>query len=56
MAPSFDSTALQSLKDTLKPSLVFTPDSEGYQDSLRRWSDTGVKPAVRLSLPRMEAS
>lgn len=47
MAPSFESATLQALKDALKSSIVFTPDSEGYQDSLRRWSDTGIKPAVR---------
>ena len=47
MTLSFESTAFQSLKDALTSSLIFTPDSEGYQDSLRRWSDTGVKPAVR---------
>ena len=46
MAPSFDFTALQALKDALTSSIVVTPDSEGYQDSLRRWSETGIKPAV----------
>ena len=53
MAPSIDSATLQALKDALTSSLVFTPDSEGYQDSLRRWSDTGAKPAV-CSLPIVE--
>ncbi|OJJ78979.1 FAD-binding oxidoreductase [Aspergillus glaucus CBS 516.65] len=51
MTSSFDSTTLQSLKDALTSSLIFTPDSEGYQDSLRRWSDTGVKPAGIVVMP-----
>lgn len=46
MAPSLHATALQGLKDSLKSSDIFTPDSEGYQDALRRWSETGIKPAV----------
>lgn len=47
MSPlTMDPVALNSLQSQLKSSVVFTPDSDGYQDSLRRWSNTGVKPAV----------
>ncbi|PLB43262.1 FAD/FMN-containing dehydrogenase [Aspergillus steynii IBT 23096] len=37
--------ALQALRNSLTSSTIFTPSDPGYQESLRRWSDTGVKQA-----------
>ncbi|KAI9037146.1 FAD-binding oxidoreductase [Aspergillus affinis] len=37
--------ALQSLRGSLTSSTIYTPSDPGYQESLRRWSDTGVKQA-----------
>lgn len=42
--------SLTSLLPRLASSVVYTPDSDGYQDSLRRWSNTGIKHAVRSPL------
>ncbi|KAL4801850.1 hypothetical protein BDV18DRAFT_148268 [Aspergillus unguis] len=42
---SIPEAALKSLRDTLTTSLVFTPQDEGYEAALRRWSDTGKKQA-----------
>ncbi|KAJ5278589.1 FAD-binding type 2 [Penicillium angulare] len=36
---------IESLQTQLKTALVLTPDSEGYEASLVRWSETGIKPA-----------
>ncbi|KAE8356126.1 hypothetical protein BDV28DRAFT_161805 [Aspergillus coremiiformis] len=42
---SIPDETLRILVDNLKSSNIFTPSSEGYQDSIRRWSETGVKQA-----------
>lgn len=46
---SINESALQSLKGSLKNSTIYTPDSDGYQDAIRRWSDTGIKQAVTIT-------
>lgn len=38
---------VRELKSTLEYSRVLTPDSEGYSDSIKRWSDSVEKRAVR---------
>lgn len=43
---SIPDSTLRALVDNLKSSEIFTPSSEGYQDSIRRWSETGIKQAV----------
>ncbi|KAJ5542733.1 hypothetical protein N7461_008736 [Penicillium sp. DV-2018c] len=43
--PRINSTAIEALRSKLKNATVYTPDSEGYKNSLIRWSDTGTKPA-----------
>lgn len=43
---AMDPVALKTLESQLESSVVYTPDSDGYHDSLRRWSNTGIKPAV----------
>ncbi|THD00293.1 hypothetical protein EYZ11_000186 [Aspergillus tanneri] len=48
---AIENTALESLRSTLHSSTVYTPDSPGYQESLRRWSETGVKPAGVVVMP-----
>ncbi|KAK6823210.1 hypothetical protein RU639_005855 [Aspergillus parasiticus] len=50
MASIPDST-LRALVDNLKSSEIFTPSSEGYQASIRRWSETGVKQAGVVVMP-----
>lgn len=42
---SISGSTLRALVDSLKSATTFTPSSEGYQDSIRRWSETGVKRA-----------
>lgn len=37
------------LKKTLEQSKVLTPDSEGYLNSIKRWSDSVEKRAVRVN-------
>ncbi|KAL3479580.1 hypothetical protein BJX99DRAFT_66208 [Aspergillus californicus] len=39
------SLPISSLREALVSSVIFTPDDAGYQESLRRWSDTGRKQA-----------
>jgi hypothetical protein len=39
-------SAIKTLRSRLITATVLTPDSDGYQDSLIRWSDTGRKQAV----------
>jgi len=38
---------VQELNTSLKSPTVITPDSEGYAESIRRWSDAVEKRAVR---------
>jgi hypothetical protein len=38
--------SIKALRSQLHSASVLTPDSDGYQASLTRWSDTGMKPAV----------
>ncbi len=38
---------VQELKATLKNSTILTPDSDGYGDSIRRWTDSVEMKAVR---------
>ncbi|KAL4947306.1 hypothetical protein BDW69DRAFT_119753 [Aspergillus filifer] len=37
--------SVEALRTLLKSSLVFTPQDEGYEHAIRRWSDTGRKEA-----------
>ncbi|KAJ5636882.1 uncharacterized protein N7484_010195 [Penicillium longicatenatum] len=37
--------SIKALRSQLHSASVLTPDSDGYQASLTRWSDTGMKPA-----------
>ncbi|KAL4904038.1 hypothetical protein BDW74DRAFT_179130 [Aspergillus multicolor] len=46
--------AIESLRSSLTSSLIFTPADEGYQESLRRWSDTGRKEAGVVIQPTSE--
>ena len=39
---------VQELRASLKCSTVLTPASDGYAESIRRWSDAVEKRAVRL--------
>ncbi|KAB8071027.1 hypothetical protein BDV29DRAFT_179878 [Aspergillus leporis] len=48
---SIPDSTLRALVDNLKSSNVFTPSSEGYLDSIRRWSETGVKQAGVVVMP-----
>ncbi|KAL4915413.1 hypothetical protein BDW62DRAFT_125225 [Aspergillus aurantiobrunneus] len=43
--------AVQTLRDTLASSVVYTPDDDRYLDALRRWSDTGRKEAAIVVQP-----
>lgn len=45
--PEINSTALEALRSRLKAATIYTPESESYKDVLVRWSDTGMKYAVR---------
>jgi hypothetical protein len=45
--PEINSTALQALRSRLKAATIYTPESESYKDVIVRWSDTGMKYAVR---------
>ncbi|KAJ6005216.1 hypothetical protein N7451_003160 [Penicillium sp. IBT 35674x] len=36
---------IKALRSRLDTASVLTPNSDGYQESLTRWSDTGIKPA-----------
>lgn len=46
--PTVDAVAslVQELRDTLKTSTILTPWSEGYEESIKRWSDGVEKKAV----------
>lgn len=44
---SIDTAVLEALRSRLMTTAtLYTPGSEGYKESLVRWSDTGSKPAV----------
>ncbi|KAF4214574.1 hypothetical protein CNMCM6805_008380 [Aspergillus fumigatiaffinis] len=43
--------AITALKNQLRSAKVYTPDSEGYHNTLQRWSDTGSKPAGIVVMP-----
>lgn len=45
--PEMNATALDALRSRLKTATIYTPESEGYKDVLVRWSNTGMKYAVR---------
>ncbi|KAE8153556.1 FAD/FMN-containing dehydrogenase [Aspergillus avenaceus] len=42
---SIPESALNALTESLNSSTIFTPSSPGYQESIKRWSDTGIKEA-----------
>lgn len=44
------SDLIEKLKASIKESKVLTPTSEGYTESLKRWSDSSIKPAVSLGM------
>jgi hypothetical protein len=41
------SPQVEELRAQLKTSKLLTPDSEGYADSIKRWSGAAERPAVR---------
>ena len=46
---AIDKQEVEKLKANLSPSSeVLTPDSEGYAESIKRWSSAAEKPAVSL--------
>lgn len=47
--PTVDAVAglVQELREILKTSTILTPWSEGYEESIKRWSDGVEKKAVR---------
>ena len=50
--PSTLKALVQDLRRELDSFNVLTPGSEGYSDSIKRWSDGVEKKAVRASLNR----
>ena len=48
---SIDTALVDKLKCSLKNSAVLTPDSEGYAEAIRRWSDAVEMKAVSLTGP-----
>lgn len=46
-SPDALASLLRELKEALEYSIILTPDSEGYLDSIKRWSDEVEKRAVR---------
>jgi hypothetical protein len=47
MTMAIDNTALEALRSNLNNATVYTADSPNYKESLVRWSDTGIRYAVR---------
>lgn len=47
MAASIESSALDALRGRLASATVHVPGSEGYRESIVRWSNTGMRHAVR---------
>lgn len=45
---SIDSALIEKLRHSLKNSTVLTPESEGYREAIRRWSDAMEMKAVSL--------
>jgi hypothetical protein len=46
---AIDKKEIEKLKASLSPlSEVLTPDSEGYAESIKRWSSAAEQTAVRL--------
>ena len=39
---------IEKLKTSIKDSKVLTPNSDGYNEAIKRWSDSSVKPAVSI--------
>ena len=46
VGPSIDVLA-KELESKMKNSIVLTPDSEGYSEIIKRWSNIAEKRAVR---------
>lgn len=46
---SIDQALVDKLRQSLKSSTVLTPDSEGYTEAIRRWSDAMEMKAVGLT-------
>lgn len=46
MPASIESSALDALRRKLVSAIVHVPGSEGYEESIVRWSDTGMRHAV----------
>ena len=44
----FNQSSLPDLKSVLNGSEILVPESEGYADSIKRWSDAAEKKAVGL--------
>jgi hypothetical protein len=38
--------AIDTLRSRLTTAIIYTPGTDGYEESLVRWSDTGRKRAV----------
>lgn len=45
--PEINDTALEALRSRVKTATIYTSESEGYKEVIVRWSDTGMKYAVR---------
>ena len=45
-----DPSLIAKLTSSLKTSQLLTPNSEGYAQRIKRWSDVAEKPAVSLTL------
>lgn len=39
---------IEKLKASIKDSKVITPTSDEYTESIKRWADSSIKPAVSL--------
>jgi hypothetical protein len=51
---TIDKKEVEKLKASLSSSSeVLTPDSEGYAESIKRWSSAAEKPAVRTPTPTL---
>ncbi|KAL4936883.1 hypothetical protein BDV06DRAFT_204038 [Aspergillus oleicola] len=48
---AISSVSIEALRTLLKSSIVYTPQDEGYEDAIRRWSDTGVRQAGLVVQP-----
>jgi hypothetical protein len=43
---TINASSIDTLRTSLTTATVFVPGTDGYEESLVRWSDTGMKRAV----------